>query len=329
MADLPDSAMQPNQSLKLLVKGFAGFDMRLLEGVIKLSRRRNPSLELVSDPAMSTVDVVMVDGKDEEAVAWAAQQQHWLARQPVVWVDSDASLLPGHTGIQRPVQWTHLPVLLSCAIDEATHNAKKDDISFDLPTPPKRQAKVVITPLPPAALPGGTLPSARLPGTVPPPEAPPPARIPEVSPPAPIPKAPANPATQPPPAERPRGIPLLVVDDSAAVRAHLSSVLDAYGYQVTAVDSGEAGVVAVNTNTFACVLMDVLMPGIDGYDACRRIKSMGKGAATPPVVMLTSKSSPFDKIRGKMAGCDAYLTKPVEKAHLMEVLAQLVRRNSV
>ena len=118
-----------------------------------------------------------------------------------------------------------------------------------------------------------------------------------------------------------------MVDDSAAVRAHLSSVLDAYGYQVTAVDSGEAGVVAVNTNTFACVLMDVLMPGIDGYDACRRIKSMGKGAATPPVVMLTSKSSPFDKIRGKMAGCDAYLTKPVEKAHLMEVLAQLVRRN--
>ncbi len=105
----------------------------------------------------------------------------------------------------------------------------------------------------------------------------------------------------------------------------LSSVLEMWGYNVTTADSGEAGVIAVGKNGFSCVLMDVLMPGIDGYDACRRIKAMPNRAGTP-VVMLTSKSSPFDKIRGKMAGCDAYLTKPVEKARLMEVLAKQVHK---
>ena len=67
--------------------------------------------------------------------------------------------------------------------------------------------------------------------------------------------------------------------------------------------------------------MDVLMPGIDGFEACRRIKAK---RAKLPVVMLTSKSSPFDRVRGKMAGCDTYLTKPVDPAQLREVLARHV-----
>ena len=125
-------------------------------------------------------------------------------------------------------------------------------------------------------------------------------------------------------------VPVLIVDDSAAVRAHLSVVLQSYGYVVTAAESGEAGVVAAGSLDYACVLMDVLMPGMDGYDACRRIKAMRQqGKRPPPIVMLTSRSSPFDRIRGKMAGCDAYLTKPVEKSYLLEILAQHVHKNGV
>ena len=76
MVDVPESeAAEPQQSLRLLVKGFTGFDMRLLEGVVKLSKRRNPSLELVDGAVRAVVDVVMIDGKDEEAVTWAHAQQ--------------------------------------------------------------------------------------------------------------------------------------------------------------------------------------------------------------------------------------------------------------
>ncbi|HSI55395.1 MAG TPA: response regulator, partial [Ramlibacter sp.] len=87
--------------------------------------------------------------------------------------------------------------------------------------------------------------------------------------------------------------------------------------EVVEADSAEDGIAAATTQPFACVLMDVLMPGIDGFEACRRIKAK---RAKLPVIMLTSKSSPFDRVRGKMAGCDTYLTKPVDPAQLHEVV---------
>lgn len=114
--------------------------------------------------------------------------------------------------------------------------------------------------------------------------------------------------------------PVLVVDDSLTVRAHLRALLEPRGFAVTEAESAEEAIRAAATARFACILMDVLMPGIDGYEACRRIKSNARAGARPAVLMLTSKSSPFDRIRGRMAGCDAYLTKPVNPDDLHEVL---------
>jgi twitching motility two-component system response regulator PilG len=91
------------------------------------------------------------------------------------------------------------------------------------------------------------------------------------------------------------------------------------GVEVTDAETAEAGIDLATHSAFACVFMDVLMPGIDGFEACRRIKAK-RGAA--PVVMLTSKSSPFDRVRGKIAGCDTYLTKPVDAAQLREVVGR-------
>ena len=121
---------------------------------------------------------------------------------------------------------------------------------------------------------------------------------------------------------------VLVVDDSLAVRAYLRSLLEPRGYKVTDADSAEVGIAAAAATTYACILMDVLMPGIDGYEACRRIKARARNGNAPPIVMLTSKSSPFDRIRGKMAGCDAYLTKPVAVDHLHEVLSRWTTRTT-
>lgn len=119
--------------------------------------------------------------------------------------------------------------------------------------------------------------------------------------------------------------PVLVVDDSLAVRAHLRSVLEARGIEVTLTDNAERGIEAAAATHYGCILMDVLMPGIDGYEACRRIKaSPGAGRQRTAIVMLTSKSSPFDRIRGKMAGCDAYLTKPVDPNQLHQVLTRFI-----
>lgn len=310
LANAPEPEAQSRQSLKILAKGFAGFDMRLLEGVVKLSQRRNPALELVADPAGAVVDVVMVDGKDASAIEWAAEQQKWLAGQPVVWIDAPMEIPAGHTSIKRPLQWTNLPALLSCAIDDAMYHRAGPEIDFDLPPPSRFPAASFAGAGPERGMP--------LPGGIP-------ARVAATVQPV---GGGAIPVREQERSRVDQEVPVLIVDDSAAVRAHLSVVLQNYGYIVTAADSGEAGVMAAGSLDYACVLMDVLMPGMDGYDACRRIKSMRReGKRAPPVVMLTSRASPFDRIRGKMAGCDAYLTKPVEKSHLLEILAQHTLKN--
>jgi twitching motility two-component system response regulator PilG len=114
---------------------------------------------------------------------------------------------------------------------------------------------------------------------------------------------------------------VLVVDDSLAARNYLCSMLERFGIEVVTAETAEEGIRYATTAPFGCVLLDVLMPGIDGFEACRRIK--GKRSQLP-VVMLTSKSSPFDRVRGKMAGCDTYLTKPVDPVQLREVVARHV-----
>ncbi len=117
---------------------------------------------------------------------------------------------------------------------------------------------------------------------------------------------------------------VLVVDDSRAVRDYLINILAGNGYTVSGAGTGEEAIEKVKERYYDCVLMDVLMPGIDGYKACRQIRRIKLYPETIPVVMLTSRTSPFDKIRGKFAGCDAYLTKPVKVKTLLTAVKKQV-----
>jgi two-component system, cell cycle response regulator len=117
---------------------------------------------------------------------------------------------------------------------------------------------------------------------------------------------------------------VLVVDDSLAVRNHLRSLLEARGIRVSEAACVREALAVVETERFTCALMDVLMPDMDGYEGCKRLKSMKSSIGKLPVVMLTSKSSPFDRIRGKMAGCDAYLTKPVAPEQFYATLDEYI-----
>ena len=103
---------------------------------------------------------------------------------------------------------------------------------------------------------------------------------------------------------------ILIADDSLAVRRQLKMEFDLIGAKITLVDDGESAVKAAEKDVFDLILLDVVMPGIDGYAACKSIKKTPNNKYTP-VVMLTSRSSKFDKLKGVLAGCDTYLTKPV------------------
>lgn len=115
----------------------------------------------------------------------------------------------------------------------------------------------------------------------------------------------------------------LVVEDSATARMQMRALLELVGMRVELADSAERGLEAAARQRFDIVFMDIELPGMDGYAACRKLKSRDR-LSSCPVVMLTARDGAFDRIRGMMAGCNRYLIKPVAAEDLYGVLKELL-----
>lgn len=116
---------------------------------------------------------------------------------------------------------------------------------------------------------------------------------------------------------------VLVVDDSATVRAFMRAKLAPFRFDVDFAEDGETAIDMAQAKAYTCIFLDILMPGMDGYQVCKLIKSSSSTKNTA-VVMLSSKSSTFDKFRGNWAGCDAYLGKPVGEDELLATIAKFL-----
>jgi twitching motility two-component system response regulator PilH len=115
---------------------------------------------------------------------------------------------------------------------------------------------------------------------------------------------------------------ILVVDDSPTDRAYLSEMLTQSGFQVVTADGGEEGVNKAKAEKPDLVMMDVVMPGMNGFQACRSITT---GAETKhiPVFLCTTKNQETDKIWGQRQGAKEYLVKPADKADLLNKIKAL------
>ena len=122
---------------------------------------------------------------------------------------------------------------------------------------------------------------------------------------------------------RPRA---LIVDDSPTVRRQLSLALHQIGLDSEAVASAREALEVLAMRRYELVLADVVMPDMDGYKLTRAIKR-NRALRGMPVIILTSRSSPFDLARGALAGCDAYLTKPVPFRALEAAIVKQLRRS--
>ena len=153
---------------------------------------------------------------------------------------------------------------------------------------------------------------------VPPPTAPVPAAAAPA--PAPIPPpVPVAPSSVPTPRHEEHKFRVLAVDDSPLMRTFLQNKLQPYGITPEFASTGEEALYKVSKQHFDMIFLDVMLPGMDGYDVCKMIKK-NKDNSLMKVVMLTSKDKTFDKIRGTMAGCDGYLTKPVDELKLRAII---------
>jgi len=118
---------------------------------------------------------------------------------------------------------------------------------------------------------------------------------------------------------------ILLIEDNDLDADMLSRRLSRRGYEVIAAPDGETGVAMAEVRRPALVIMDMGLPGIDGWEATRRLKSSPATAAIP-VVALTAHAMAEDKSRGLAAGCDRYETKPLEFDRLIAEMDTLIRK---
>ena len=116
---------------------------------------------------------------------------------------------------------------------------------------------------------------------------------------------------------------LLVVDDDASVREALALVLGIDGFDVTTAEDGREAIRTLERRQTDAVILDVLMPGLDGLEVCRRMRARGDRT---PVLMLTARAEVSERVAGLEAGADDYLAKPFAREELIARLRALLRR---
>lgn len=307
--------MSANTKLAYSVEviGFNQTERIVLASIFGLSARRAPKFLQHANMAAAP-DMFLVDASDAQAVAlFKARNVNYANPAILIGEANHGTPFPV---LARPLQWTKLFKAFDLAIETAR-------VTPTLPAPPRAP--------PIAAVPTADASAFRTPDafekTGPLPTLTPlqtPLSRPVHTPPPSIarsPAAPVVPAVAAAPANQADWV--LVVDDNLTVREFMKSKLAPFGFNVDFASSGEQAVGFTGQKNYTCVFLDVIMPGIDGYQVCKLIKSK-KSARKTAVVMLTSKSSPFDRIRGAMAGCDAYLTKPVNEDKLLETIVKFI-----
>jgi twitching motility two-component system response regulator PilG len=116
---------------------------------------------------------------------------------------------------------------------------------------------------------------------------------------------------------------ILVVEDEESLLKLESILFTSKGYLVTGVRDGKSALESIAANPPDLVVLDVMLPGLDGFEVCRAIKENPQTSSIP-VIMLTAKKSSPDLERGRLAGADAYLTKPFKSVKVLEVIEGLI-----
>lgn len=117
----------------------------------------------------------------------------------------------------------------------------------------------------------------------------------------------------------------MVIDDSQTIRRTAETLLEREGYTVFTAQDGFEALSKIADHEPDIIFIDIMMPRLDGYQACALIKGNPRFSSTP-VIMLSSKDGLFDRARGRIVGSDEYLTKPFTKDELIGAVRQHVRK---
>lgn len=117
---------------------------------------------------------------------------------------------------------------------------------------------------------------------------------------------------------------ILIIEDEAAIRTGLIDVFVYHGYEVDSAEEGHDGLGKALSGQFDMILLDVMLPGLDGFEICQRIREQDP---TQPIIMLTAKTQDADIIQGLSLGADDYVAKPFSVAQLVLRVQAVLRRS--
>lgn len=116
---------------------------------------------------------------------------------------------------------------------------------------------------------------------------------------------------------------VLIVDDSPTETHKMATILNKHGYEVITAESGEEGVAKAKETLPDVVLMDIVMPGLNGFQATRQL-SKNDSTSHIPVIIVTTKDQATDRLWGERQGAKGYLTKPIEDKILMSAISDVL-----
>ncbi len=118
---------------------------------------------------------------------------------------------------------------------------------------------------------------------------------------------------------------ILVVEDEESLLKLESILLSLRGYEVAGVTDGTEALEEIARNRPDLIVLDIMLPGMDGFEVCRRIRENPE-TRDIPIVMLTAKKSTQDYAKGMECGANAYITKPFKSSKVMDVIEELLKR---
>jgi DNA-binding response OmpR family regulator len=121
---------------------------------------------------------------------------------------------------------------------------------------------------------------------------------------------------------------LLLIDDDQRLAAMVGTYLRSQGFELSHAGDGMTGLAQLPHLKPDLVILDLMMPGMDGLEVCRRLRALAPPVASTPVLMLTAKGDPMDRVIGLEIGADDYLPKPFEPRELLARIKAILRRSA-
>jgi len=319
---LREMKMADVQFFTVATLGFEQRERRLLQNVLAISEHRSPEFKSYVRAANTHPHIVLINADLPEAMrSWEkyrdANQHHARqARLSAVFLSRGPVSGTGKYVLHRPILATRLFQLLEQVVTE-NHGyrsplalaADESMVVLGGDESPKNTPSTTVDPLNASAV--AEFARARSP----------------VAPAPPLPTPHASPGRSAAAPRPPGEFVALVVDDSLPVRIQMQSALKSLATHVDFAETGEQGLEFIEKRAYSIVFLDVILPGKDGYEICRRIKKHPLQQRTP-VVMLTGNSSPADRVKGRLAGCDTYLMKPVKQSVFEQLVAEFMRSHA-